>query len=491
MMIKQSLQLLLVGMLLCLGIGGVVSAQDSAQARVIVYELNVRDSYHTEGEVVGVYTQGMMVSLLGREDEAGNGGMWMYVAPVDGGVEGWVLSAYLEFSPDFLLSAVPIIQGDGAIPEAEVVVPEVESEAPVVDAPVDGLVGTTRDFINLRSGPGTGFDVLTIVPASQTVVFTGRNQSGTWLQALVDGGMQGWLSYTFVTVDGDINALPVISASSTTPAENVGTSPAVVQGNYFNPMPSVIPNITANARQIFLRGQQLGNNPDVFSKVGDSITASNQFLDPVGIGGLQLFDYAYLQPMVTYFSQTTARDHFSFANTSLAARGGWTSGDVLNPANASAGICQSGESPLVCEYRVVRPSVALIMMGTNDVPWVDSRIYQSNMEQIIQITLDMGIIPVISTIPDLPNGAWTGRVFEFNEIIRNLAVRYDIPLWDYWLSMQNLPNFGISADNIHPSWDATSGGPAVFTADYLRYGYNMRNLTALMVLDAVWRNAMY
>lgn len=490
-MIKRLLQLLFLSMLLSLVIGSVVSAQDSSQARVIVYELNVRDSYTDNGQVIGLYTQGMIVSLLGRENEPGNGGMWMYVSPVDGGVDGWVLSAYLEFSEDFLLSSVPIIQPNGMVSQPEAQVQYVEPES-IVETPVDGLIGTTRDYINLRSGPGTGFDVLLIVPGGQTVVFTGRNQSGTWLQALVDGGTQGWLSYTFVSVDGNINSLPVINASpATATTNNNGASQTVVQGDYFNPMPGVVPNVTANAHQIFLRGQQLGNNAGMFSKVGDSITASNQFLDPVGIGGLRLYEYSYLQPVVTYFSQTSARDHFSFANTSLAARGGWSSGDVLNPSNASAGICSPGESPLVCEYRVIRPSVALIMMGTNDVPWVDSRVYQANMEQIIQITLDMGIIPVISTIPDLPNGPWAGRVLEFNDIIRNLAVRFDIPLWDYWLSMQSLPNLGISSDNIHPSWDATSGGPAVFTPDYLRYGYNMRNLTALMVLDAVWRNAMY
>ena len=482
---KLNISLILCLLFIAFGISTV--AQDDVRARVAVYELNIRDDYNDNGQVIGVYTQGMILNVLGREDEPGNGGIWMYVAPVGGGMDGWVLSAYLEFDEGFILSSVPIMTAQSAVvPEVSVeeTAPETEVEAELTN--VDGLIGSTRDVVNLRSGPGTGFDVISILQVSETVVFIGRNQSGTWLQAITTGGLQGWLSYTFVNVDGNVSALPVMGEVAATTS-----SQPVVQGNYTNPMQDVVPNITANVRQIFLRGQELGNNPDVFSKVGDSITASNQFLDPVGTGGLQLHEYTYLQGVVDYFSQTGARDHFSFANTSLAARGGWSSGDVLNPSNAPAGICLQGESPLVCEYRVNRPSVALIMFGTNDIPWVDSNVYRANMERIVQITLDRGIIPVLSTVPDLPNTAWAGRVFEFNDIIRSIAFAYNIPLWDYWLSMQSLPNYGIASDNVHPTWNQAYGGTAIFSADALQYGYNMRNLTALMVLDAIWRNALY
>jgi hypothetical protein len=61
---------------------------------------------------------------------------------------------------------------------------------------------------------------------------------------------------------------------------------------------------------------------------------------------------------------------------------------------------------------------------------------------------------------------------------------------DYWLALR-LPNKGLSYDNLHPSFDAAPGTSAIFTADYLLYGFNMRNLTALLVLDAVWQGAMY
>lgn len=344
------------------------------------------------------------------------------------------------------------------------------------------LAGYTTDMVNMRSGPGTGFEVVRVLPYQTTLTFMGRNQSGTWLKATV-GDVEGWLSYTFVRVEGSVNILPIVSMEAGA-SQTIGQSSA---GSTATLPTSVIPQISATTRRIFQRGQVLGNSPDVFSKVGDSITASNLFLDPIGNGAYNLYDYEYLRPVITYFSQTALRDHFSFANTSLAARGGWTTFDVLDPRRSSPGICNRDEAPLVCEYRVNKPAIALIMLGTNDVTHITSAVFHENLRQIVQISVDMGVIPVVSTIPDQPNTPQGGKVGEFNDIIRSVAREYDVPLWDYWLALQDLPNRGVSSDNIHPSYDFATSATAYFSPDDLRYGYNMRNLTALMVLNAIWQ----
>lgn len=243
------------------------------------------------------------------------------------------------------------------------------------------------------------------------------------------------------------------------------------------------------ARQIYLHGQSVGNRKDVFSKVGDSITAAPQFLNPVGAGNLNLYTYTYLQPVVTYYSQTTARDNNSFTNTSLAAWPGWTSYDLLDPSKASSDFCRSGESPLLCEYRFTRPALALIMIGTNDVKrGTDSMGYRANLESIVQLSINMGVIPVLSTIPDFPGSST--RVAEYNMIIASVAAENGLPLWNYWAMMRSLPNQGISADGVHPS-APVNGETGIFTDDNLQYGYTMRNLSALMILDEFWRGALY
>jgi hypothetical protein len=80
-------------------------------------------------------------------------------------------------------------------------------------------------------------------------------------------------------------------------------------------------------------------------------------------------------------------------------------------------------------------------------------------------------------------GAYEPLVPYYNQIITDVALRLDVPLWNYWQSMQYLPNKGIGGDGVHPS--VYPGGSGNFTDTGLLFGYNMRNLTALAVLDRI------
>lgn len=239
-----------------------------------------------------------------------------------------------------------------------------------------------------------------------------------------------------------------------------------------------------NAVTIYRRGLAQGNRAGVFSKVGDSITASPLFLVMVGNGGLHLGEHEYLRPTMDYF----LKDFNSFTNTSLAAQSGWTTLDLLTPGRRSAipnvRRCAPEETPLVCEYRVTKPTLALIMIGTNDILRdYDIGPYETHLRQIVQTSIDMGVLPILSTLPDIRNGnqLHAGRVLEFNGVIWRVAHDFGVPLWDYWYAMQGLPGLGLESDGIHPSYPP-SRETAIFTPDLLIYGYNMRNLTALQIL---------
>src|SRR5512143_121649 len=117
-------------------------------------------------------------------------------------------------------------------------------------------------------------------------------------------------------------------------------------------IPGIWGGVASQARYLVRVGKQQGNRLNVFSKVGDSITAWGSFLVPVGNGGLRLGAYGALQGTVSFFMQTVARTNNPFANESLAAWGGWTSGDLLDPARDIPGGCGSGETPLDCELRI-------------------------------------------------------------------------------------------------------------------------------------------
>ncbi|MBI5929773.1 MAG: SH3 domain-containing protein [Chloroflexi bacterium] len=481
--IQTILGLLLVSTLLMalFPIANTSRAQDPIQARVIPQLLNVRDVPGPNSNVIGQLSGGTVVNVQGREDQADNGGLWVYVTPTTGGLTGWVLIDYLEFQPGVNLDTVPLTNATGTGSTAPSNPTTPSDPAPV--APTGAATGTTIGQVNFRGGPGTTYPVLRQLSRGLAFAPNGRSTDGQWYRAVIDG-QEGWLFYQLVRVTGDVNGLPVIEV-----APPITTNGSTTTTNAPAAPSSIVSNIGTRARQIYVRGQQLGNRPDVFSKVGDSISASPLFLNPVGSGGLRLDTYGYLQPVVDFFSKTGARTGNSFNNESLAARGGWTTYDVLNPELAVPGVCQIGETPLVCEYRVVKPSVALIMFGSNDTAWVDSGSYRANLQTIVQTSIDMGVIPVLSTIPD-QLGTGVNRVAEFNNIIRSVARANNIPVWDYWQSLQSLPNYGMSGDGLHPSFDPTQE-TGIFTADGLRYGYNMRNLTALIVLDAIWRKALY
>jgi hypothetical protein len=251
-----------------------------------------------------------------------------------------------------------------------------------------------------------------------------------------------------------------------------------------------VSGITAHARQVFQLGQRLGNRPNVFSKVGDSITSSPLFLSPIGVGQYNLRSYTELQGVIDFYTASNARGNDnSFDNVSLAAKVSWKAQAVLSPEQADAAHCNAGETPLACEYRVVRPSVALIMLGTNDVPFTADVTFEFYMRQVVRETLDSGVIPVLSTIPPLFRPGLDGRAEQLNVIIVKLAREYDIPLWDYWSALQGLPNSGMASDGVHPN-SAPEGHNADFAAEYMQYGSVVRNLTALYVLDAIWRQVL-
>ena len=252
----------------------------------------------------------------------------------------------------------------------------------------------------------------------------------------------------------------------------------------------VVTGVSSHARQIFLDGLSKGNLPHSFTRIGDSITASPYFLTPIA-NGYTLGSYGYLGGAINFFSGPNGRGANPFAAASIAAQNGWSTESVLNPAQADPNICRGGETPLECEYRVVKPSVALIMLGTNDSGGLPSATYSANLSRIVQISINMGVIPVLSTIPPKHYSAATdGRVAEFNQIIIATAQTYDIPLWNYWLVMSQLPGEGLSPDGVHPSIPP-SGMSAVFDETNLRFGYAVRNLTALQVLYTLWQQILY
>ncbi len=240
----------------------------------------------------------------------------------------------------------------------------------------------------------------------------------------------------------------------------------------------------------------VGNRATVFARAGDENTATPDFLADFANGAFILDAYAGLQTIIDFYNSTTVRDEggvprTSFNITSFAAASNWTTVDVLDTNRIDPANCLAGETPFTCELRLTRPAVVLIMFGTHDLelPQVTPDVFRANVQALVQASLSNGVIPVLSTIPRRLDGLATEeQVARLNTEIVNVAQAANIPLWNFWLAVRDLPNGGLSPDGVTLSVSPT--GAADLSAAGLAYGINQRNLTALQVLDAV-RQAVF
>lgn len=275
------------------------------------------------------------------------------------------------------------------------------------------------------------------------------------------------------------------------------------------PAPGVVPRIDAatkaRLRAVFLAGQARGNRANVFAKIGDSITESSSFLMAIGCGWANLGAHAGLQPIVDYYRAWRAPPGYttecdtggnSFNVSSASAMAGWAADAALLPLLEPPPEC-TGENvvALRCEYTRLRPAVALVMYGTNDLlRYNDVARYRTSLERIVETSVALGVIPVLSTIPPrIDDPALSPRVGAYNAVVVAVASEQRVPLWNYHRALTATPgmvNQGLSEDGVHPSVYGGCRAPlgcasANFTAEGLRYGYNQRNLTALQVLAHV------
>ena len=233
----------------------------------------------------------------------------------------------------------------------------------------------------------------------------------------------------------------------------------------------VVPTVSAEMKTLFQHGLASGNNPAAFSKIGDGEISTVWFftqydMDP---SNYHLGDHIELQSVIGHFTG-------SFGRVGTAAGRGYNTTIILGPVPAGTKGCNPGESRLDCELRVYHPSFAILSMGTNQV-W-QPEVFEPGLRQIIERLLKAGVVPILSTKADDLEGN-----HRINTIIARLAYEYSLPLWNFWRVVQPLPAHGMQSDNEHLTYAYSDfSNPFSF-----QYAWPWRNLTALQVLDSVYR----
>jgi hypothetical protein len=367
----------------------------------------------------------------------------------------------------------------------------------------DRLTATTRYNLNVYSAPTPQSMAFNVMLSGQVVTILGRSDFAHWT-LVTDGEIEGWIASGSLMLGEGVNLwdVPVIAseipAEYTVPFNLPSTEPDVIAQYQRLQLVPLLDNMdTDEVRVIFEHGQTLGMRADVFTRVGDSNSTSRGFLMPVGAEdySCDFGAYSYLQETVDFFSVSPEEgERNSFDSVSVAAVVGLSSAAALDPFWVDGNVCQANESPLSCEYRLVQPSVAIIMLGLMDADLedFDVDVARENIRAITNFSIERGVIPVWTTFPVLADNAddhpsWVNGV-NFNAAVLDIVEEYQTPVINLWQGVQSFYNNGIGRDRIH----LAENGEAF--CSFTRYeqvvGGTLRNLLTLQALDLLRRNVL-
>ncbi len=224
----------------------------------------------------------------------------------------------------------------------------------------------------------------------------------------------------------------------------------------------VIPQVSGTVLDIYRHGQELGRNPNAFSKIGDCQNIKEAFMG--------FFDRqnVFLSEGQQGFQETIDNFKGYFNRDGFAVKGGLNAPSSLNPLMSDPTACQADENPLQCEVRNNNPAFAFVSFEL----WYKGRSaenYESYLRQVLDYLISEGVVPILITKADNTEGDDS-----INYTIAKLAYEYDLPMVNWWYTAHTMPNNGMDTtrnDNFHISSDA----------------WTERSYDALETLDRIWK----
>jgi uncharacterized protein YraI len=204
-------------------------------------QLNVRAGTSTANESLGMIGPFIKVQVIGR-DASGSWYEIIYAESATG--KGWVRAEYVQVN---LPAEIPLVESASGSGSA-----------------VSGLV---IQKINVRNGPGTGYELLGVLNSNDAVFITGKDASGTWIQIEFAGAPdgKGWVTAEFLQVN-NIEAVPLIGESTdetATPIPNAISILAMQDGDSMQvPLAEAFLSAT-NSRALQVNGDVSAPDGDV------------------------------------------------------------------------------------------------------------------------------------------------------------------------------------------------------------------------------------
>ena len=261
-------------------------------------------------------------------------------------------------------------------------------------------------------------------------------------------------------------ATPNPTAVTTETPQSTNTVPLQTQSldpEKWKDWPVIPTSVDPRLQKMYELGLSLGNDPHAFSIFGDCQTRPGDFF------GMFETDPVMLMVIAPELRETVENFNGSFNRESSTAQDGTTPGALLwSQWHRGEYGCTFTETPVECELRTHKPSFVIIQVGTH----FESR-NTEYLRKIINQLLDAGIVPILATKAD--NREKDERI---NRDMALLASEFDLPLWNFWAAVSDLPNRGLYTRSDRPLQ-----GDIYLTDEAAQ----IHRLTGLEALNAVWR----
>ncbi|WP_168205305.1 SGNH/GDSL hydrolase family protein [Bythopirellula goksoeyrii] len=229
--------------------------------------------------------------------------------------------------------------------------------------------------------------------------------------------------------------------------------------------------------------------PGNIARFGDSITYSSASFKPLRYDFTNrtpedAFAQEWLQSYITPVSWTWQDDAVAESNGNYSSK-------------TAAWPLQTDQNPPMTNIQhwlqKLKPELAVVMWGTNDLSSYDVTTYTNNMRQTLQAIKDNGTIPLLSTIP--PRRNYESKSALFAQAMRDLSAELLIPLIDFNQEiLTRQPGTAwdgtlISNDGVHPSYNKSTSMD--FSESTLNSnGYVLRNYLSLHGLFEIYNEIL-
>ncbi len=202
--------------------------------------VNARREPNTTAEVVRLLAQNAAVTVVAEQDG------WLQVI-LDDNTVAWVSADFIQRSAQtVLLERLNEILIGAGLPPVATPTPAtaaVAAESTGLGATLPAVV-IGEPGINARNAPDlvNGVTVMSL-PRDTAVTAVGRNDDSLWLAVVLPDGTFGWVLTQFVSVQGDVAALGVVTPEQLTAAATATAAPETESA----PLLALVPTATSSA----------------------------------------------------------------------------------------------------------------------------------------------------------------------------------------------------------------------------------------------------